>query len=371
MATIRKRGEYQWEVQIRKKGFPSQSKTFNTYAEAEAWAAIIESEMVRGVFVSRTEAESTTLAQALARYEREITPSKKGAAQELSRLNVLRKLPLTCRFLASIHGSDIAALRDQRAAEGWAAASIVRELAIISHVFNVARREWGMESLGNPVELIRRPTIRNERERRITEAIVWQQDAEGNWTAESLDELQMLTRVTESEDLPDIVTIAVETAMRRSEILGLQRQHVDTKRRVAKLLDTKNGSAREVPLSSKAVAVFEARPVRLDGRIFGMTDDAATRAFARAVARGRAAYETGLSWRLAQDGLPPHQVAKHLESDTFLVDLRFHDLRHEATSRLADIYPMHELARITGHRDTRMLLRYYHPRAEDLAKKLA
>ncbi|WP_239005636.1 tyrosine-type recombinase/integrase, partial [Salmonella enterica] len=48
----------------------------------------------------------------------------------------------------------------------------------------------------------------------------------------------------------------------------------------------------------------------------------------------------------------------------------FHDLRHEATSRLAEIFPMHELTKITGHKDPRMLMRYYHPKAEDLALKL-
>ncbi len=77
MATIRKRGNYQWEAQIRKRGFPSQTKTFNTKVEAEAWAKMIESEMARGVWLSRSEAESTTLYETLTRYEKEIVPGKK------------------------------------------------------------------------------------------------------------------------------------------------------------------------------------------------------------------------------------------------------------------------------------------------------
>lgn len=64
------------------------------------------------------------------------------------------------------------------------------------------------------------------------------------------------------------------------------------------------------------------------------------------------------------------QEAGLLPRDGFLVDLRFHDLRHEATSRVAEVFSMHELAKITGNRDPRMLMRYYHPRAENLAKKL-
>lgn len=81
MATITKRGPYQWRAQVRRHGYPPQSKTFDTKNEAEAWAKIIESEMARGVWVSRTEAEATTLYEALKRYEEEISLAKKGSAQ--------------------------------------------------------------------------------------------------------------------------------------------------------------------------------------------------------------------------------------------------------------------------------------------------
>ncbi len=75
MATFRKRGPYQWEAQIRRRGYPAQSKTFETKAEAEAWAKMIESEMSRGVWISRSEAEATTLYEALMRYEEEVSPA--------------------------------------------------------------------------------------------------------------------------------------------------------------------------------------------------------------------------------------------------------------------------------------------------------
>ncbi|EAC1561255.1 site-specific integrase, partial [Escherichia coli] len=89
-------------------------------------------------------------------------------------------------------------------------------------------------------------------------------------------------------------------------------------------------------------------------KVFDMRADAITRAFDRAVKRARERYEKTNS----------------LCDESFLKDLRFHDLRHEATSRLAEIFPMHELTKITGHKDPRMLMRYYHPKAEDLALKL-
>jgi integrase len=92
--------------------------------------------------------------------------------------------------------------------------------------------------------------------------------------------------------------------------------------------------------------------------VFKIRSDAVTRAFERAVARARKLY------------LDECRGAGRRPDGKFLTDLRFHELRHEATSRLASIFPMHELTKITGHKDPRMLMRYYHPRAEDLAKRL-
>lgn len=80
MATIRKRGDLQWESRIRKKGYPVQSRTFDTKGAAEAWSRQIESEMDKGQFVCRRESENTTLSECIARYRKEITPRKKGGA---------------------------------------------------------------------------------------------------------------------------------------------------------------------------------------------------------------------------------------------------------------------------------------------------
>jgi integrase len=162
----------------------------------------------------------------------------------------------------------------------------------------------------------------------------------------------------------------VETAMRRSEITGLLRTNVNLDKRVALLPMTKNGSARGVPLSSKAVEILESLDERDDGRCFKSRPDSITKAFADAIADARSAYTEGLCLHLKQKKLSQDKIDKRISDDPFLMDLRFHDLRHEATSRLAEIFPLHELTKITGHQDTRMLMRYYHPRTEDLAKKL-
>lgn len=368
MASFRRREEFQWQARVRRKGYPEQTKTFNTKAEAEAWARKIESEIDRGVFVSRTEAEATSLEEALGRYEREVVASKKGKVQEQSIIRLWKATAIVKRSMASIRSTDVVAQRDlwlQRCKP----ATVLRRLALLSNVFNIARREWGMESLSNPVELIRKPQPNNARTRRIALATPTRSTvAEAEEPSPDHGELERIIAASGSGVLPAVLSLALETAMRRSEIVSLRWEHIDLAKRVAHLPDTKNGSSRDVPLSSRAVAVLESilpkdsgepeQDDEDDDRVFKVSSDAITRAFVRAVARARKRYVK----ECEEQGAKPQK--------RFLADLRFHDLRHEATSRLAAIFPMHELTKITGHKDPRMLMRYYHPRAEDLAKRL-
>lgn len=369
MATIRKKGPYQWHAQIRRKGWPQQTRTFNTQAEAKTWATMIEREMDAGVFVSRNEAESTSFAKALEMYVEQVTSKKRSSDSELSRIKALKRHPLALRSLASIRGADMASYRDQRLAEGLAAATVRRELALISHVFTIARKEWRMESLSNPVELIRQPSVDDARDRRILSADVWTL-RDGKLICEHLDELEIICRYARSAELPQIARFAVETGMRRSEIAGLMQTNIDLQKRTALLPLTKNGSARGVPLSSSAVEIIKSQPKREDGRVFKSRPDTITKAFNDATTDARKIYLEGLSLHLQRQGVCQEEINQLIQSDPLLVDLRFHDLRHEATSRLAEIFPLHELTKITGHQDTRMLMRYYHPKPEDLAKKL-
>ena len=146
---------------------------------------------------------------------------------------------------------------------------------------------------------------------------------------------------TRNNWIKPIVLFALETAMRRSELLSLRWENVNLIKRTALLPDTKNGDSRIVPLSTKAIAILEQLPRSIDGKVFPITPMSLRLAFTRACRR------VGIS------------------------DLHFHDLRHEATSRLAEkLTNILELSAVTGHKDLRMLKRYYHPRAEDLALKL-
>lgn len=226
-----------------------------------------------------------------------------------------------------------------------------------------------MESLSNPVELIRQPSVDDARDRRILSADVWTLRG-GVLICEHLDELEMICRYARSAELAHIVRFAVETGMRRSEITGLLRSNIDVEKRTATLPLTKNGSSRGVPLSSRAVEIVKSQPKREDGLVFKSRPDTITKAFNAAITDARKAYIEGISLQLRNEGLSQEKIKKLIEKNTFLIDLRFHDLRHEATSRLAEIFPLLELTRITGHQDTRMLMRYYHPRTEYLAKRL-
>ena len=150
MATFEQRESGWWQAKIRRKGHPTQSKTFRLKDDAEVWARSVENEMDRGVFVSREEAETTTFYSALGRYENEVSKLKKGYDQEKYRIATWRESKLAKRSLASLRAADFAEYRDSRLEDGASAATIRNDLAIVSHLFTIASKEWGMP-LVNPV----------------------------------------------------------------------------------------------------------------------------------------------------------------------------------------------------------------------------
>lgn len=326
---------------MRRHGQPAISHAFRTRVDAEAWARKLESEQERGVWHDSSEAERTTLHAALDRYEREKTPAKQSAVKEASVLRILRDEAIARHALARIGSADVAKCCATWQRAGLAPATIHRRLSVLSHVYEIAAREWGMAGLTNPVRMIKKPTVRNERSRRVTDL-----------------ELEVICAASESRELESIIQLAVETAMRRSEICAMRWGHVDLGARTVHIQKTKNGYPRDIPLSTRAGQLLNALPRRIDGRVFSMRPDSVTQAFERAVARARTLHEK----EYADD--------QEVSERNYLIDVRIHDLRHEATSRLAEKLEAHELAKVTGHRDLRMVLRYYHPRAEDLAQKL-
>ncbi len=329
-----------WRVIIRKKD-PYTGETviesksgFATKPEAVKWAIEREETIEKGAHASVAEAESVTLREALERYERDVTPAKKGARQERVRLAAWKRDALALRPLTSIRGADLAAWRDRRLAGGASPTTVRNDLALISALFNTAIREWGLESLSNPIEKIRVPAAGRARDRRLDV----RPDIDGK------SEEQRLLAACEASScswLGPVVRLALETAMRQGELLAMEWANVDLGRRVARLEDTKNGERRDVPLSNAAAAILEALPRSIERRVFPLSADLLS-----------------YHWQAALQ-------------KAGLENFRFHDLRHEATSRLFEkgLNPM-EAAAITGHKTLAMLKRYTHLRAEDLAEKL-
>lgn len=261
MASLRARpgpsGRKVWQVRIKKRGHPELARTFDLKGEAEAWAKQVETEMDRGIFVSRTEAEGTTLAEALNRYRTEIVPQKKNAERESRRVNGLIPMlgPLALRFLASIRGKDIMSFMKTRQA-GCAGPNTVRlDLALLSYLFNVARTAaWGMGSLSNPVELVKgqHPKLPPGRDRRFVDD----------------EEDRLLTAAaTYGGEIGLLITWAIETAMRQSEIAYMRWDRIDWQTHVLTVpwQETKTSTARGVPLSTAALAVLGALPRQIDG----------------------------------------------------------------------------------------------------------
>ena len=360
MATITSRGPFQWMARVRRKGFPPQTKTFELRIDAEKWARKIERDMDSGSWRDNSSAATTSLREALERYQREITPNKRGAVTESIRIEAWKRHRLAKTSLASLRGADLAAYRDQRITQGIAASTVVKELAIISHLFTIARTEWGHEGLSNPLEEVRKPKIDNARSRSFL-------PGEQDRLLAALDCQKGQTRAKNGTFLVSsgniwlrpFVELAIATAMRRGELLSLTWNCIDLNAQVAHLSDTKNGTSRDVPLSSEAIRVLRSLPSSICGQVFPTTENAIKLAFRRAVTRGRRKYLADCK----EHGITP--------TPEVLVDLHMHDMRHIATTKLAEKLPnVMDLAAVTGHKDLRMLKRYYHPKAADLAKKL-
>ncbi len=350
MATFRRRGARQWQVQVRKKGVTA-SKTFESRAEAEAWATEIESEANRGVFVSRAEAERTLFSEALERYRDEVTVHKKSHAQESKTIDVWLRTDLAKKSLAALRGSDFAKYRDQCIEEGLAPATVRNRLALVSHLFTIARSEWDMEGLANPVRSVRKPRVVNARERRLGVE-------EEKYLMAALDDPGPGAGSRRNIWMPPLVRFALETAMRQEELVKLQWKHV--RKLTAGVIDSKNGENREVPLSPVARRILDGLTRSINGRVFPTTTGAVKQSWVRAKERAKRLYLADCE----KSGVKP--------DEGFLDDLRFHDLRHEATSRLFElgVFDSMEIASITGHKDMRMLKRYAHLKAENLARKL-
>lgn len=326
MATFRKIGD-RWSAEVYVNGI-RKSKRHDTKAQAKSWAAQTEFElgqMVDGVSTTHT------LLDVFKRYAEEISETKKGAQWEIVRLKMFERFSISNVRLVDLRREHFESYIFERS-KSVKPSSINRELNLISHSLTQARR-WRLMT-HNPMEDLKRPKDPPHRERRIS-----QHEIDTILVALNYDE--RFPVVQQQQKVAVAFLLAIETAMRAGEICSLQSKHVNFAQRTAFLPDTKNGRSRAVPLSQEAIRLLKrVDPWGDDGTVFNMASSTLSTLYKRAVDR------------------------------TEIVDLTFHDTRHEAITRLAGKLDVLDLARMVGHRDIKQLMTYYNKSACELASLL-
>lgn len=304
MASFRRHGNG-WQAEVFKRGV-RRAQTFDSKGAARAWAHQLEAEIMAGV---RGEIPNLTFGAMLERYGREVSARKKGARWEVVRLQALGRDRIALVKLRAFGPAHVSDWRERRL-QAVSGASVRREWNLLSHVCTYAVREWGWLKV-NPFKGLSRPAGGKPRTRIASDA-----------------ELSLLWGRS-SPQMGRIITFAVETGMRASEIAS---QPI-VRGRVAYLLDSKNGTAREVPLSATA----------LD------------------------AWGSGITMKASSISALFAQLCK----EAGIRGLTFHDLRRTAIVRLAEKLQPMELAKMVGHKDLRVTLNtYYRSDPEEVAKKL-
>lgn len=329
--------ETAFQLRIRRKGVPNQYVTFDTLEDAQQAKLQIEADLSVSVVRDYAIATRTTLRELMERYLTEVVPSHKGADIEATRIRrLLRDEAFVDKKLAALVTEDLQDYIQDRLTE-VAPATVDRELDLISQTLSYADDVWKIAPVESPFAGLRRPKYFNERDRRLLPE----------------EERVILTAAREDANpyIEPVIILALETAMRRGELLGLKLSDVHFAGRYLFLPDTKNGRSRKVPLSKRAETVIRALIEQRslhgvpedDDRLLPLTTNAFKKAFFERV-------------------LPRSGVN----------DLHFHDLRHEAISRFAESgqFSLLELQAISGHRDVRMLQRYAHLLAGNLAVKM-
>lgn len=327
MASIRKfRGK--WQVQIRRKGFPSKSRTFTRKSDALEWSRQTELQADRRELPNDTAIlDRTTLSDIMARYLIEIVPRKRSAEVEPHIIRRFKCEPLAKVSLAELTSSHFKKFIQARL-KTVKPSTIKRELAVVRHALNIAIDEWDYPIPKNPLAAVKMPTVNDARDRRLIEG-----------------ELEILFEASKACRNPytrPIIEFAIQSAMRRSEILRIRWQHVQWDAHTLHIPLTKNGTPRTIPLTRRAMEVLKEQLNGNKEGPFPITVDAFQMAWKRLIYRSK------------------------------IKDLRFHDFRHEAISHFFELgLSIPEVALISGHKDPRMLFRYTHLKAEDIVLKLS
>lgn len=319
MATIRKLRS-KWQAQVRIKGQKPQAKSFTLKSDAVAWARLVEAEIQKGMFVDTSEAERMSVNDAIERYLRSISDQRKQLIERSTARPVLAALGVVSLF--NLTNQHLAEFRDEQL-KLVGPTTVIHRLSLLNKVLKIASQEWSVP-FPKGIPSVRKPKRPSGRDRRLLG-----------------DEFGLLQdALIDTPVVQNIVVLAVETAMRRGELVKIKWEQIDWQNRTLHIPETKTGVPRDVPLSAAAIEVLMS--ISREGEIvFNIRPDSVSQAFERACKRAG------------------------------IEGLRFHDLRHEATSRLFEkgLNTM-EVATITGHKTLEMLNRYTHLRATDLVSRI-
>lgn len=327
MATVVKRPSGKWQATVRSAG-SSRSKSFTKRGDALKWARQAEMQAESGEFTDVRNLRTIFLGDLLARYSKEVCSRKKAGVNEQYALNGLLRSPQIAGMrLDHLTERAVAQWRDEWLKQ-LAPASVCRYLGLIQHALDVAAREWDVPLSENIVKSVRRPQIDNKRERRISP------DERGA--------LLYAAKTYRNSLMHPLIVLALESGMRRGEMLALTRDDVVPHLRVCRLKTSKTGAPRTVPLTQAALDAVEcAMRMHNSRHVFPMKPNAVQ-----------------LAWR-------------RIRVRANVPDLRFHDCRHEAISAHFERgLSLPEVALCSGHSDARMLMRYTHLNAVQVASKL-
>ena len=332
MASIKKLKSGMWQAQVFMQGVRA-SETKPTKTEVKDWAAAKEHEIKNSVAVVKT--TTSTFGEAALRYEIEFSRAKKGVKWEQGQISRLLKMPIAKLNIQKIERSDVRSWRDARLRKVQGS-TVHREWNLLSHIFATARDEWELIDV-NPMAGVKRPKENPSRDRLISFS-----EIEQICVAAGFDETTTTTTTATPEKVCVAFLFAIETAMRAGEICQMLWEDVDTEKQTVFISPerTKNGKKRTVALSKRAVELLSLLPHTKRATCF----------------------------RVSSANL--EAVFRKLKSKTTIVDLHFHDTRHEAITRLAKKMPVLDLARNVGHTDINKLLIYYNESAENMAKLL-
>ena len=321
MATIRKLRD-KWQAQVRLKGVKPIARSFAKKADAVSWGLVIESGVVQGTYVDPRAAESTTLSEVIDRYSEQLKARKRESSAVESRLKRLRS-DLGAFCLSKLGVSQLAGYRDRRLLVANPA-TVIHELSLLLRVLRMASTEYEIP-LPKGIPQVRLPSMPAGRVRRLAKD----------------EEYRLLDACGDAPAFHDFIVLAIETAMRRSELVSMRWEDINWGESLLNIPVTKAGVSRVIPLSCAALSVL--RLLERSGEsVWGFSATVASQRFSKTC------------------------------SAAGIKNLRLHDLRHEGISRFFELgLNQMEVAAISGHKTLSMLKRYTHINPRHLVSRLS